>query len=260
MRLEYIRLDEFVFDLYKRHIENVETKYMVDTKSKETYRAIIEYRASTNEFIDDKYVSNGEEYFDLPQFRYNGKKENMVDAGAFVGDTVEKYLSYRLDSFHKIYAFEPCIRPFKGLQTRVNRLVQEYALDMDSIVCECAALSDENGYCLMEHAGMVGSGSFIGNVCSNENHNKVPMYRLDDYLDERLDFLKADVEGNELKLLKGASNLIKSCKPRMAICIYHTPFDLFEIPEYIRSIVPEYKMAVRHYSSFWTESILYCWV
>lgn len=260
LHLEYITLDELVFELYKNNVETILKDYLYDDESKSIYKAILEYRASNVECMDSKFISNADEYFELPQFKFNFKKEIMVDAGAFVGDTVEKYLSYRLDYIRKIYAFEPCERQFNALQIRKNRLVQEYALDADSIVCERAALSDQNAYCLMESSTMTGSGNFVSSISEKPSEESVPIYRLDDYLEEELDFLKADIEGNELKMLKGATTLIKKCKPRLAICIYHTPFDLIEIPEYIKSIVPEYKMAVRHYTTSWTDSILYCWI
>ena len=66
-----------------------------------------------------------------------------------------------------------------------------------------------------------------------------------------------DVEGSELKALKGAKNIITQQKPRLAISIYHKPLDVFEIPDYILSLVPEYKMYIRQYASDFTETVLY---
>ncbi len=66
-----------------------------------------------------------------------------------------------------------------------------------------------------------------------------------------------DVEGAELKSLIGAKNTIIKNKPRLAICVYHKPEDICEIPEYILSLVPEYKFYLRHYSSINWETVLY---
>lgn len=66
-----------------------------------------------------------------------------------------------------------------------------------------------------------------------------------------------DVEGAELETLKGAKNIICRDKPKLAVCIYHKPEDMTDLPIYIKSLVPEYKLYVRHYSEEKYETILY---
>lgn len=75
--------------------------------------------------------------------------------------------------------------------------------------------------------------------------------------DEKVTFLKLDVEGSELKALEGARNVIKRDKPRIAVCIYHKPEDIIVIPEYLLELVPEYKFYIRHYCSTPAETVLY---
>nr|VFK38180.1 MAG: hypothetical protein BECKSD772F_GA0070984_10223 [Candidatus Kentron sp. SD]VFK42958.1 MAG: hypothetical protein BECKSD772E_GA0070983_10213 [Candidatus Kentron sp. SD]VFK78590.1 MAG: hypothetical protein BECKSD772D_GA0070982_10193 [Candidatus Kentron sp. SD] len=45
-------------------------------------------------------------YFCLPEFSANSE-EIFVDAGAFVGNTVERFIWENLETFRHIYAFEP---------------------------------------------------------------------------------------------------------------------------------------------------------
>ena len=66
-----------------------------------------------------------------------------------------------------------------------------------------------------------------------------------------------DVEGAELEALKGARNLIERDKPKLAICLYHKDDDIWEIPYYIKKLVPEYKLYIRHYSNYQCETVLY---
>ena len=84
---------------------------------------------------------------------------------------------------------------------------------------------------------------------------------LDDYLLERpVTFIKADVEGMEMPLLKGAVGTIRRNKPKMALCVYHYPSDLFEIPEFVRTIVPDYKFSLRQHAPIFGDFVLYCWI
>lgn len=67
-----------------------------------------------------------------------------------------------------------------------------------------------------------------------------------------------DIENAELNALKGAVQTILRDKPKLAICIYHSNDDMLDIPEYIHSLVPEYKFYVRqHHILPWLETVLY---
>lgn len=57
-----------------------------------------------------------------------------------------------------------------------------------------------------------------------------------------------DIEGAELNALKGAKETILRDKPKLAICLYHSDNDMLDIPEYIHSLVPEYKLYIRQHS------------
>ncbi len=55
-------------------------------------------------------------------------------------------------------------------------------------------------------------------------------------------FIKMDIEGSEMEALRGAEKLIRSRKPSLAVCVYHKENDIVDIPLYLKSLVPEYKL------------------
>lgn len=77
------------------------------------------------------------------------------------------------------------------------------------------------------------------------------------FSEEDVSFIKMDLEGAELEVLKGAKAIIKEKKPKLAISIYHKEEDILELPLYIKSIVPEYEFYLRHYTDWRSETVLY---
>jgi len=61
----------------------------------------------------------------------------------------------------------------------------------------------------------------------------------------RVDFLKIDVEGDEQAVLSGAKELIQSCRPRLAIAVYHTGTQASEVHKLVLSICPDYEVVYR---------------
>jgi len=57
----------------------------------------------------------------------------------------------------------------------------------------------------------------------------------------RVDFIKMDVEGHELKVLAGARETIKTFKPSLALSAYHRGDDLIELLKFPLELNPNYK-------------------
>jgi FkbM family methyltransferase len=57
---------------------------------------------------------------------------------------------------------------------------------------------------------------------------------------KKIDFIKADVEGFELEILKGARMIIMKHQPKIAITCYHPGNNYEEIIRFVKEIVPDY--------------------
>lgn len=78
--------------------------------------------------------------------------------------------------------------------------------------------------------------------------------------EDRVTYIKMDIEGSELKALEGAKKTIQRNRPKLAVCLYHKFEDIVELPAYILELVPEYKFYIRHYCSDVCETVLYATV
>jgi FkbM family methyltransferase len=74
----------------------------------------------------------------------------------------------------------------------------------------------------------------------------VPLTTIDKLVAElklpRVDFIKMDIEGAEVRALAGAHETISRFKPRMAIATEHKPDDEYTIPAAVRKIRGDYQM------------------
>ncbi len=171
----------------------------------------------------------------------------FLDVGSCnLRSTIE--LRNHCDTLKKVYAFEPDLRNYETCQ----RNKKQYELPYAEIL-PFGTWSEETVLRFKEDADS--SSSCI----SDKGEISVHVKPIDAVVnpEERVTFIKMDVEGAELESLKGAQNTIRKDKPKLAICIYHKPEDMTEIPLYIKSLVPEYKFYVRHHSNYIYETVLY---
>ena len=76
--------------------------------------------------------------------------------------------------------------------------------------------------------------------------------------DQRIDFIKMDIEGAEKEALMGSKLLIMKYHPTLAICVYHKIEDMYEVWKIIESIAPGvYKFYLRQYRFGDSETVLY---
>jgi FkbM family methyltransferase len=94
--------------------------------------------------------------------------------------------------------------------------------------------------------GHVGASADAGVRTKSLAVRAVTLDRLVDELKlDRVDFIKMDIEGAERHALAGATRLLAAHKPRLAICIYHTPDDRDVVPRLVRSANDGYQTFTR---------------
>ncbi len=168
-----------------------------------------------------------------------------IDIGAYNGDTVYEYLKYTGGKYEEITALEPDKKNFSKLAKQFDK--QERILLLNK-VC-----SDTSGEVFFNSKG--GRQSSVSDAGSS-----VPSITIDEIAyNKTVSYIKIDAEGEEEKIITGAQNTIKRCKPKLNIALYHKFRDIFEIPLKIAEINPDYRFEIRHhpYIPGW-DTNLYC--
>lgn len=201
-------------------------------------------------FVDYTSRTLTKQYFDDEIIQLNNN-EVFIDGGCFDFRTSQIFLK-RLDemelNYRKIYAFEPDKINYEKSKEHIKKLNLK---DVDIVKAGLWSKRDK-----LKFSSQGNGASHILSLHDKEK-NKVDVIALDEYVREKVTFIKMDIEGAELEALKGAKKILLKDKPKLAICIYHKKEDLWEIPFYIKTLVPEYKLYIRHYSNDANETVLY---
>lgn len=165
----------------------------------------------------------------------------IVDAGAFVGDTAA-WFAQATGKSGKIYAFEPS--PKNAACGRENMRRN----GIDNVEFLTVALSDRSGtISVIENESWASADKIVAADKADVSSDGLPMEPLDAMIGKigKVDFIKADIEGSEMAMLRGAAETIKKYAPVCAICLYHKKDDFWEIPQYLHKLRPDYKFWFR---------------
>jgi FkbM family methyltransferase len=208
-----------------------------DKRSKQIYLKIIKYRY-THKVLDFPGFNEGC-YFRNSFFTY-GNSEVLIDCGAFTGDTIQEFLSTNI-IYEKIIAFEPELENFKTLESN-------YGNNPKFMLMNAGVYSKDS---TLYFSGS-GTGGMVYQTSQGiDDEVSIKVRSIDGLrLQEKVTFIKMDIEGAEMDALLGAKETILRDKPKLAICIYHSNEDMVRIAEYINQLIPEYKLYVRHNSRY----------
>lgn len=232
-------------------------RLLADDASKALLQRIVAFR---RDFAVEHYVEpDGQtEYFptDVP-WQLPEQTLRFVDAGAYIGDTVKSCVNACRQTGQQldwIASFEPDMGNIAGYQQEIKR---QMALAPDAqFILYTSGVWDRDGILSFSSDGS-SSSSIVAD--SNEQGNSIAVNTLDSVLfGAKPNYIKLDVEGAELAALTGAQQLIQHCMPQLAVCVYHKPADLWELPLFIHSINPHYDFYLRVHGHMGLSTVLYC--
>jgi FkbM family methyltransferase len=162
----------------------------------------------------------------------------VIDCGANIG----LFSAIASDKGAMVYAFEPD-----------GDIIEEYLSKTkefhNSIDIVPYALSDKCGETFFEKGlKTLGAGHLTND--SQQADFAVKTTTLDQFVAEygitKVDYIKADIEGAERYMLKGAVNVLKKFAPRLSICTYHLPDDKTVLENIVKSANPDYVVEHRY--------------
>lgn len=155
------------------------------------------------------------------------KDWTVVDIGANIG----YYALQEARKVKQVIAIEPTPQSYKTILANIvlngYRNMETYQL----------AIGDREGM-----AGLKVSAACNWNRISDKGDMQVPMTTLDKFLNGRkVDYVRMDVEGYEMSILKGMEHTLKTCRPRMFIEVHRDMLKAYgssqrELMEYLASM------------------------
>lgn len=179
------------------------------------------------------------------------ENKDIIDAGAFIGDSA---LIFSPLTNRNVYAFEPVPQNYCYMQDTIK------LNGLTNVVPVQAALGEKSGTISIS-VNDSSSTQFENDACQYAEKVEAKVVTLDEFVREHhlcVGLIKADVEGAEQSLLKGAMQTIKDQKPTLLISIYHNADDFFHIKPMLEHLDLGYRFKIRHpvCGSVMTETIL----
>ena len=164
------------------------------------------------------------------------KGDIVVDCGANVG--VFSAMASQREAH--VFAFEPnpkVVSEYLSITAEYNKNIKicEYALSAREEILAFSQTVDNFAGGQIDFS----SKHRNGEVCSNVKAITLDSFVMNNSI-EKVDFIKADIEGAERHLLIGAREVIKNYAPKIAICTYHLPDDPKVLRELILDANPSY--------------------
>lgn len=167
--------------------------------------------------------------------------KDIIDAGAYIGDSSVILSDYTKKS---VYAFEAFYDNYRQID-RICKLNEK-----NNVIPVNLAISSQNDEMVtfyIRGAGETGHGIVKRDGLEYKKEVNVKTTTIDEYVKKhglQVGLIKADIEGAERELIKGAKETILKYKPALLISIYHTADDFFELKKMIEDLNIGYRFKI----------------
>ena len=217
------------YEIFMAHLSDLREVYesLIDEASRKTFCGY--WLGNISNRLDEIVYSNAAHY--LIDGFIPDKGALVIDGGVFDGGTAKIFAQMG----YEVYGFEPSAKNFE-----VARKVAEE----NNFVLENLGLGSHKHTARFVQCETPGASKL-----DPDGTETVQVTTLDAYVREknlpRVDFIKLDVEGAELDVLKGATTTIARFKPILALSAYHKWDDFWTLMNFVKSVRPDYEFVLR---------------
>lgn len=165
------------------------------------------------------------------------KSDVVLDLGANIG----MFSCVAASKGCHVYAFEPTPSTRELLKMN-QRLYADFQIVAYAV---CADIGKASFGCAVADDGDANTGENSLRLKGPESHQiEVDTITIDAFVEQSglasVDFIKADIEGAERDMLRGARNTLAKFAPKLALCTYHLPDDKEVMEQLILEANPNY--------------------
>ncbi|NOU50788.1 FkbM family methyltransferase [Pseudoalteromonas sp. JBTF-M23] len=230
----------------KEDYEEVKS-WLADDESKHTFDAVVGFRNNYDLAFMDGFKFDITNMYIEPFILPFKDSAIFFDLGAYDGSDSERFLRHVNKGI--AYLFEP-------IPEQVNVLQKKYQNSNSVQVVAAAVGSTEKTV----YFNVSGTSSKVVESGDDQDAVAVQQTYLDKFCKQnelQPDYIKMDVEGFEVEVLKGMEELIQQHKPKLAVSVYHRVEHLTQVPMMLKALCPEYKFYLRHYTQGYSETVLF---
>lgn len=178
----------------------------------------------------------------------------VIDAGGCFGDTA-LYFANKVGKLGEVHAFEFIPDNIEVFEKNI-KLNPELGSNIKLVPNPLWAAPGLDVFYIYNGPGSkVDMNEFEGYTDKTKT-TSIDEYRNTNNL-KRIDFIKMDIEGAEIKALQGAEQTIKTYRPKLAIALYHSTTDFESIPKFINELNLGYKFYLSHSTIYGEETMLF---